>query len=195
MAAVHLAGVASLWYRHLKPSRDDPHGLILFPASPPILVLHQQALSSASSSRSAAQAWCRTIRRNSSPILSCCETLPDAQERDIFTTGLLHPQDSGVALQTSSTRRGHGPSRSYEHLAAASVPRRSTRSGTTATTVPVASAESLVSAVSIGSKPFKRLTPTEMNMRRSQGCCLNCDEKFSPVHRCKQIFALYIALW
>jgi hypothetical protein len=51
----------------------------------------------------------------------------------------------------------------------------------------------LASAASIGSKPFKRLTTTEMRMRRSQGLCFNCGEKFSSGHRCKQLFALYIA--
>lgn len=33
--------------------------------------------------------------------------------------------------------------------------------------------------------PIKRLSPTEMNERRAKGLCFNCDDKFSPGHRCK----------
>jgi hypothetical protein len=33
--------------------------------------------------------------------------------------------------------------------------------------------------------PVKRLTTEEMQLRRHQGLCFNCDEKFTPGHRCK----------
>lgn len=33
--------------------------------------------------------------------------------------------------------------------------------------------------------PIKRLTSTEMASRRAKGLCFNCDEAFSPGHRCK----------
>ncbi|GJT16234.1 reverse transcriptase [Tanacetum coccineum] len=33
--------------------------------------------------------------------------------------------------------------------------------------------------------PIKRLSPTEMAARREKGLCFNCDEIFSPGHRCK----------
>jgi Reverse transcriptase (RNA-dependent DNA polymerase)/RNase H-like domain found in reverse transcriptase/Integrase zinc binding domain/Retroviral aspartyl protease len=33
--------------------------------------------------------------------------------------------------------------------------------------------------------PVKRLTAEEMQLRRHQGLCFNCDEKFTPGHRCK----------
>ncbi|XP_050908813.1 uncharacterized protein LOC127122537 [Lathyrus oleraceus] len=33
--------------------------------------------------------------------------------------------------------------------------------------------------------PIKRLNPTEMQQRRTQGLCFNCDERFHPGHRCK----------
>ncbi|KAL0399243.1 UNVERIFIED_CONTAM: Retrovirus-related Pol polyprotein from transposon.6 [Sesamum radiatum] len=33
--------------------------------------------------------------------------------------------------------------------------------------------------------PIRRLSPTEMQHRRAQGLCFNCDEKFGPGHRCK----------
>ena len=33
--------------------------------------------------------------------------------------------------------------------------------------------------------PMKKLTCKEMQNRRTQGLCFNCDEKFTPGHRCK----------
>ncbi|KAK0605942.1 hypothetical protein LWI29_032451 [Acer saccharum] len=33
--------------------------------------------------------------------------------------------------------------------------------------------------------PIKRLTWDKMQMRRAQGLCFNCDEKFTPGHKCK----------
>jgi hypothetical protein len=41
--------------------------------------------------------------------------------------------------------------------------------------------------------PIKRLTPAELQARRDQNLCYNCDEKFSPGHRCKRLFHLLIA--
>ncbi|KAK9169435.1 hypothetical protein Syun_001575 [Stephania yunnanensis] len=38
----------------------------------------------------------------------------------------------------------------------------------------------------------KRLTPAEMAARREKGLCFNCEEKFSPGHRCKGKHLLYI---
>ncbi|XP_022888557.1 uncharacterized protein LOC111404064 [Olea europaea var. sylvestris] len=35
---------------------------------------------------------------------------------------------------------------------------------------------------------IKRLSPTELQDRRSRGLYFNCDEKFSPGHRCKKLF-------
>ncbi|GAU49705.1 hypothetical protein TSUD_182030 [Trifolium subterraneum] len=44
------------------------------------------------------------------------------------------------------------------------------------------------------SKPiFKRLSPTEMTLRREKGLCFNCDEKFSPGHKCASKFFIMIA--
>jgi hypothetical protein len=42
--------------------------------------------------------------------------------------------------------------------------------------------------------PIKRLTPAEMQLRRSKGLCFNCDERFHKGHRCnpKQFLLLLI---
>lgn len=34
------------------------------------------------------------------------------------------------------------------------------------------------------SQPFKRITFNEMQLRRAKGLCFNCDEKYSPAHKC-----------
>ncbi|KAJ4980434.1 hypothetical protein NE237_031271 [Protea cynaroides] len=40
--------------------------------------------------------------------------------------------------------------------------------------------------------PIKRLTPAQMQALREKGLCYNCDERFSPGHRCRsrQLFLL-----
>jgi hypothetical protein len=43
-----------------------------------------------------------------------------------------------------------------------------------------------------GRRPFKRLTPAEMDECRTKGQCFNCDEQFVPGHRCKRLFMCYI---
>lgn len=35
------------------------------------------------------------------------------------------------------------------------------------------------------SQPFKRISFNEMQLRKAKGLCFNCDEKFSPTHRCQ----------
>jgi hypothetical protein len=36
----------------------------------------------------------------------------------------------------------------------------------------------------------RRLSPAEMQDRRSRGLCFNCDERFVPGHRCKKLFVI-----
>lgn len=38
--------------------------------------------------------------------------------------------------------------------------------------------------------PVRRLAPAEMQERRIKGLCYNCDEKFTPGHRCKKLFLI-----
>jgi hypothetical protein len=40
--------------------------------------------------------------------------------------------------------------------------------------------------------PIRRLSPSEMQLRRSQGLCFNCDERFHKGHRCKPKFLLLL---
>jgi len=47
------------------------------------------------------------------------------------------------------------------------------------------------SNLSRGRSPMvKRLNPAELKERRDRGLCFNCDEKFSPGHRCKKLFLI-----
>ncbi|KAH9766092.1 hypothetical protein KPL70_002068 [Citrus sinensis] len=38
--------------------------------------------------------------------------------------------------------------------------------------------------------PVRRLAPVEMQEKRIKGLCYNCDEKFTPRHRCKKLFLI-----
>ncbi|KAF5460502.1 hypothetical protein F2P56_020366 [Juglans regia] len=37
---------------------------------------------------------------------------------------------------------------------------------------------------------IKKLSPADLQERRTRGLCFNCDEKFSPGHRCKKLFLI-----
>ena len=43
------------------------------------------------------------------------------------------------------------------------------------------------------SKTIKKLTPIELNERRTKGLCFNCDEKFVPGRRCKKLFFIEVS--
>lgn len=36
--------------------------------------------------------------------------------------------------------------------------------------------------------PIRRFAPTELQRRREQGLCYNCDEKYTFGHKCKKLF-------
>ena len=40
--------------------------------------------------------------------------------------------------------------------------------------------------------PFKRLSPTELAMRREKGLCFNCDEKYTRGHKCTSSLFLFV---
>lgn len=39
---------------------------------------------------------------------------------------------------------------------------------------------------------LKKLTVEEMVARKAKGMCFNCDEQFSPRHRCKKLFSFEV---
>ena len=41
-------------------------------------------------------------------------------------------------------------------------------------------------------RPLLRLSPTEMDERRAEGLCYNCDDKYAPGHRCKRLYACWV---
>ena len=67
---------------------------------------------------------------------------------------------------------------------------------TSSESVPLANSRSLVSSSLQQSKsfplPVKRLSPTELNIRREKGLWYNCDEKYAPGHKCKAKFFLLV---
>lgn len=38
---------------------------------------------------------------------------------------------------------------------------------------------------SYNAPPYKRISSNEMQLRKAKGLCFNCDEKYSPIHRCQ----------
>lgn len=42
--------------------------------------------------------------------------------------------------------------------------------------------------------PIRKLSPAELQARRKKGLCYNCDDKYSPGHRCKRQFHLLVAI-
>lgn len=148
-------------------------------------------------------------------VLARCKTLSDEEERDIFTNGLLDPLKAQVELSKPATLdEAMDLARSYEHLAVMSAPPgspapsrpwRSARSGDRSCTSSnpdrpysklwFCSIRGIQDSTSIGwVQTFKRLSLAEMNERRLQGLCFDCDEKFVPGHRCKKLFACYITV-
>jgi len=45
----------------------------------------------------------------------------------------------------------------------------------------------------VPARPFKRLSPEEMALRRKQGLCYNCDEPYVRGHKCARLFFLEVA--
>jgi hypothetical protein len=41
-------------------------------------------------------------------------------------------------------------------------------------------------------RPLMRLSPVEMDERRAKGLCYNCDDKFTPGHHCKRLYACWV---
>ena len=66
------------------------------------------------------------------------------------------------------------------------------RSPSTSRSLPPSQQLPLLSQSITPAIPFKRLSATEMQIRRDRGLCYNCDEKYSPGHYCKSRFFLLV---
>jgi len=48
-------------------------------------------------------------------------------------------------------------------------------------------------AAAVPPRPLRRFSPTEMNERRKQGLCYNCDEPYVQGHKCQRLFYLEVS--
>jgi hypothetical protein len=137
---------------------------------------------------------------------------------ELLTAGLCNPVRTDVDLQYPSNleaamslafayeRRGHEdeedfptqvPKPSGSKLlksTVTTVPAVAKGTSTTGNQVPGGSHGIAGGVPNPARKPFKRLTPAEMEDRRVKGLCYNCDEKFQRGHRCKNLFSLVVAM-
>jgi len=112
--------------------------------------------------------------------------LPDHIRVDVE---MRYPQDLQTAMYYA---------RAFERRAAASQPApapRPARPTPRPPLPPLARAQGGGQAPAAGNAPpaahtFRRLTPAEMQERRRQGLCYNCDEPYVPGHVCERLFYL-----
>jgi hypothetical protein len=122
--------------------------------------------------------------------LSRVQPTADAEEHHIFTNNLGEPMKTQVEmLKPATLEAAMDLAISFEHLntvtrATAATARRSRPLR------PMISPGAVVpnSSSSMPALVFKNLISTEMDDRRAQGLCFNCDEKFVRGHCCKRIF-------
>lgn len=112
------------------------------------------------------------------------EGLPPTALLNCFISGLkMDIQREIAVLQPKSLPQAIGMAKLLEAKFAdsRSGPSRYSRPASTAAPAP----SLLGAAPSPSSFPIRRLSPSEMDARRAKGLCFNCDDKFSPRHRCK----------
>jgi hypothetical protein len=97
---------------------------------------------------------------------------------------LLNPPDLNTTLATARAYERRSQSLPWGHLPAGErEPRPTPRPAATGTSVLEQLASSKLPQQS--TQRFKRLTPTEMDERRKQGLCYNCDEQYFRGHPCQ----------
>ena len=131
-----------------------------------------------------------------------CESLTEEQQVELFVAGLRNPIRTDVDLQYPTNLEAamslalsyerHGLSDDEDEVTPppAKVPSsKPAKMSGPATATPSKAAPAAAPFAAPGKKPFKCLTPAEMDDRRAEGLCYNCDEKFQRGHRCKNLFS------
>ncbi|GMY34251.1 MDIS1-interacting receptor like kinase 2-like [Fagus crenata] len=177
LAAYHLEGEAQLWYQLLKSEEEITwanlkeglyarYGPTEFDDNFGYLTKLKQINT------------VREYQGHFERLLSCVGRLPQSQQVGCFSSGLKkHLRLDVQALKPTSLSSAVGLAHLYKakcHSQHQILPSRENE-------------ESLPLSLSIG-KTIKKLTPKELNERRNKGLCFNCDEQFSPRHRCKKFF-------
>lgn len=129
-------------------------------------------------------------------------TLTALQKAQLFTGGLPEQIRVEVELQEpQDLQRAMRLARAYERRntaallalpAPAARPPRRPLPALPAPTPPTGAATSSGSNAP-AARPFKRLSPEDMALRRKQGLCYNCDEPYVRGHKCARLFSLEVA--
>jgi hypothetical protein len=116
--------------------------------------------------------------------------LPDHISIDVE---LQEPQDLQSAMYLARAyERRNAPAQLALPVPPQRTPRRAPRQQP-ALLAPTAPAPALAGTAAARARPFKRLSPEEMALRRKQGLCYNCDEPYARGHKCARLFYLEVA--
>jgi hypothetical protein len=130
-----------------------------------------------------------------------CESLTEEQQVELFIAGLRNPIRTDVRLQyPTNLEAAMSLALAYEQRGLSDdedgsapplgkmPPAKPTKMTVPAAALPAKTASAAAPAATPGKKPFKRLTPAEMDDRRAKVLCYSCDEKFQQGHHCKSLF-------
>jgi hypothetical protein len=208
---MHLTGAAQLWYARLELTAGTPSWhrfaqLVQQRFEPPMtasplgeLVLLRRTGSVDDYTDQFLALTCRDI------------DLSDHQLVQIYTSGLVNPLKTDVALRRPATlddaimlarpyeqrlqlhQTDSSQGRHARPLHQSAAPAATPKSSSATQSSISASSGSVKTPIVASTLPRRRLTQAEMAQRRADGLCYSCDEKFVVGQRCKKLFVLEIA--
>lgn len=216
LAALHLHGSAQQWYMRLEADEGVPSWrrfstLLDMRFGPPLRSNPLGELAACRRTGTIADYQDRFLS-----LLTRAGPLTEAQQVQLFIVGLGEPISIDVQLQgPQSLEFAMSFARAYEHreMATAPPPLRSGRSSTTqsrailpappltitpqgsTSTLPAGSPSPSPGTVTVVGRTVRRLSPSELDERRRNGQCFNCDEKYVRGQNrvCARLFVLEIA--
>jgi hypothetical protein len=184
MASLHLEGIAVEWYYALE--RDV--GLITWPRFTEFvnmrfgLSLHANGLVDLKDLRRTDTV--EEYQRQFLILLYRCDDMMPLQQVHMFTVGLGEPLRTNVELAAlTDLQTAMRLAQAYERRLSLVI-----SDATKATSKPFKSASSTSSSAVASSTPrscFRRLSQEELAVKRENGECYHCTEKFMPDHKCK----------
>jgi hypothetical protein len=132
-------------------------------------------------------------------MLACrCEVLTEAHQVELFVAGLhkwiradvklMYPATLEDAMDHARTYEEHD---APEDSATTLVPKGNSGGGVRPSTPELAAPPNATVALP-NRRSLMRLSPIEMDERRAKGLCYNCDNKYTPGHRCKRLYACWV---
>ncbi|CAO2161375.1 unnamed protein product [Urochloa humidicola] len=209
MAALHLEDMAQLWYMRVSQEEGTPSWrrfaeLLNLRFGPPLRSHPLGELTTCRRTGTVAEYQDRFLG-----LLPRAGSLTDHQQVQLFTVGLGEPLSLDVQMQNPQTlEMAMSLARSYERRelavqAQAAKPQRRGLLPTPPLPLPstkppgvppatAASSSASTPSVTVAGRTIKRLTPEEMETRRREGLCFNCNEKYVRGHNkvCAHLFLL-----